>query len=110
MGTVERCCFKEFLKAAPHKTLPVQPLASHLTNQDEEDCWRSRDEVISDIHLWTRTHRHTSVGQPAKDCADNGCSIEDLAREMVDRDGLRERVKGIRPMSSTKILVYLLCM
>ena len=29
-------------------------------------CWRNKDELISDILLWTPTHGHTSDGQPAK--------------------------------------------
>ena len=29
-------------------------------------CWSSKDELVSDILLWTLTHGHTSVGWPAK--------------------------------------------
>ena len=29
-------------------------------------CWKSTDELISNILLWTPTHGHISVGQPAK--------------------------------------------
>ena len=55
-------------------------------------CWRSRDKLISDVLLWTHTHGHTSVGRPAKTyihqlCADTGCHLEDLPREMANRDG-----------------------
>ena len=42
------------------------------SNYDKEDmwggghCWWSKDELISNILLWTTTHGHTSVDQPAK--------------------------------------------
>ena len=29
-------------------------------------CWSSKDELISDILLWTTTHGHTSIGWPVK--------------------------------------------
>ena len=31
-----------------------------------EHCWRSKDELISDDLLWTRSNGHTSVGQSTK--------------------------------------------
>ena len=43
-------------------------------------CWRSKEELISDIFLWT--HGHTSVGWPATTyihhlCVDTGCRLMD---------------------------------
>ena len=29
-------------------------------------CWRSRDEIISDIILWTPSHGRAKVGRPAR--------------------------------------------
>ena len=29
-------------------------------------CWRSRDELISDVLLWTPTHGHAKAGRPAR--------------------------------------------
>ena len=29
-------------------------------------CWRSKEELISDVLLWTPSHRHASVGQPGR--------------------------------------------
>ena len=65
------CCFEQLLEAAPHITAAVWPLTSHLTNHSRHArydgyCWRSKDELISDILLWTPTHGHTRVGRPAK--------------------------------------------
>ena len=57
-------------------------------------CWRSKDELISNIPLWTPSH-----GWAARTyiqlCADTGCSLEDLSRAIDDRDGRPERVKEI---------------
>ena len=48
-------------------------------------CWRSKDKLISNVHQWTTTHEHTSVGLAAKSyiyqpCVDIVCHLEDLAR------------------------------
>ena len=60
------------------------------------NCWRSKDELISDVFLSTHTHGHASVGQPAKTflhwlCVDTGCNLEDLLGMMDDRDRCWER-------------------
>ena len=64
-------------------------------------CWRSRDELISDILPCTPSHRRAKVGQPARTyiqqlCADTGCNLEDLPEVMDDREGWQERVRDIR--------------
>ena len=46
-------------------------------------CWRSRDELIRDIFLWTPSHSRTKAGRPARTYiqylwADTRCSLEDL--------------------------------
>ena len=56
-------------------------------------CWRSRDELISDILLWIPSHWRAKAGRPARTyiqqlCADRGCSPEDLLEAMGDREGL----------------------
>ena len=55
-------------------------------------CWRSKDELISDVLLWTSTHGHTSVVRPARTYihhlyTDTGCGQEDIPRGMADRNG-----------------------
>ena len=62
------CCFKQILEATPYKSTAVQPFTSHLTNHSRHagHCWRSKDEFISNVFLWTPTHGHTSIGQPVK--------------------------------------------
>ena len=69
-------------------------------------CWRSRDELISDVLLWTPTHGRAKAGRPARTyiqqlCEEKGCCPEDLPRAMNDREKWRERVKDIRVTSTT---------
>ena len=69
-------------------------------------CWRSRDELISDVLLWTPTFCRAKTGRPARTyiqqlCEDTGCSPEDLPETMNDREKWRERAKEIRPGSTT---------
>ena len=63
-------------------------------------CWRSRDELISDVLLWTPSHARAKAGRPARTyiqqlCEDTGCSPEDLPGAMNDREEWRERVRDI---------------
>ena len=63
-------------------------------------CWRSRDELIRDVLLWTLTHGRAKAGRPAltyiqQRCEDTGCCPEDLPRAMNDREEWRERESGI---------------
>ena len=64
-------------------------------------CGRSRDELINDVLLWTPSHGRAKAGRPARTyvqklCADLGCSPEDPPEVMDDREGWRERARGIR--------------
>ena len=63
--------------------------------------WRSRDELISDVLLWTLKYGWAKAGRPAQTyiqqlCEDTGCSLEDLPEAMNDREKWRERVRDIR--------------
>ena len=69
-------------------------------------CWRSRDELINDVLLWTLSHGWAKAGWPARTyiqqlCTDTGCSPEDLPEAMDDRERWRERVRDIRADSAT---------
>ena len=68
--------------------------------------WRSRDELISDVLLWTPTYGRAKAGRPARTyiqqlCEDMGCSLEDLPEAMNNREKWQERVKDIRASSTT---------
>ena len=69
-------------------------------------CWRSRDELISDVLLWTPTYGRAKAGLPARTyiqqlCQDTGCSPEDLPEAMNDREEWREKVSDIRATGTT---------
>ena len=69
-------------------------------------CWRSKDELISDVLLWTPTYGQAKVGWPAQTyiqqlCEDTGCSPEDLPEAMNDREEWRERVRDICARGTT---------
>ena len=69
-------------------------------------CWRSKDELISDVLLWTPTHGCARVGRPARTyiqqlCEDTGCNSEDLPEAMNDREKWRETVRDIRAGGAT---------
>ena len=82
------------------KTIQVRPTrqAGHR--------WRSRDEHISDVLLWTPAYDQAKAGRPARTyiqqlCEVTGCSPEDLPEAMNDRERWRERVRHIRATSTT---------
>ena len=64
-------------------------------------CWRSKDELISNVLLRTPSHERVKIGRPARPylqqlCVDIGRSLEDLLEAMNDRDGWRERERESR--------------
>ena len=68
--------------------------------------WRSRDELISDVLLWTPTYGRAKAGRAARTyiqqlCEDTGCSPEDLPEAMNDWEKWRERVRDICATSTT---------
>ena len=72
-----------------------------------EHCWRSKDELISDVLLWTLSHGRAKARWPARNyiqqlCVDTGCSPEDLPEAMNDREGWRERIGDIRADGTTR--------
>ena len=74
-------------------------------------CWRSREELISEVLLWTPTYGRAKAGWPAwtyiqQLCEDTGCSPEDLPEVINDREKWRERVRDIRATSTTSWSIY----
>ena len=68
--------------------------------------WRSKDELVSDLLLWTPTYGQAKAGRPARTyiqqlCEDTGCNPEDLPGAMNDREKWREMVKDIRAGGTT---------
>ena len=69
-------------------------------------CWRSKDELISDVLLWIPAYGQAKAGRPARTyiqqlCEDTGCNPEDLPEAMNDREKWRERVRDIRAGGTT---------
>ena len=64
-------------------------------------CWRSRDELVSDVLLWNHAYDQSKAGQPARTCIqqlcdDTGCNPEDLPKAMNDRKTWREWFRDSR--------------
>ena len=75
-----------------------------------EHCGISKDELISDILLWTPSHGRAKARRPARTFiqqlgADTGCSLEDLPEAMDNWDGWRERVREIH---ASLMIVFLM--
>ena len=69
-------------------------------------CWRSKDELLSGVLLWTPAYGQAKAGRPARTyiqqlCEDTGCRHEDLPKAMKDREGWRERVRDICASGTT---------
>ena len=80
-------------------------------------CWRSRDELISDVLPWTPSYGRAEAGRPARTyiqqlSEDTGYSPEGLPEAMNDKEW-RERVSDIRAGGTTwwwnglKVTIYL---
>ena len=69
-------------------------------------CWKSKDDLISDVLLRTPTYGRAKAGRPGrfyiqKLCEDTGCSPEDLPEAMNDREKWRDRVRDICASGTT---------
>ena len=68
-------------------------------------CWRSKDELVSDVLLWTPAYGQSKAGRPARTylrqlCDDTGCNPEYLPKAMNDRETWRERGSGISVLAA----------
>ena len=112
--------YKRMLRAILNKSWRQHPtkhqLYSHLPpitknihirwTRHAGHCWRSRDELIRDVLLWTPTYGRAKAGRPTRTyiqqlCEDTGCSPEDLPQAMNDREKWRERVRDIHASGTT---------
>ena len=108
----QECC--EYKSRRQHPT--KQKLYGHLPpitktiqvrrTRHARHCWRSRDELISDVLLWTPTYVWAKAGRPARTyiqqlCEDIGYSPEDLPETMNESEKWRERVRYISAGGTT---------
>ena len=80
---------------------PITKIIQVRRNRHAGHGWRSRDELISDVLLWTPTYGRAKAGRLPRTyiqqlCEDTGCSPEDLPEAMNDREKWREKVRDIR--------------
>ena len=80
---------------------PITKTIQARRTRHAEHSWRSRDELISHVLLWTPTYGRAKAGRPAQTyiqqlCEDTGYSPEDLPEATNDREKWRERVRDIR--------------
>ena len=69
-------------------------------------CWRCKEELISDVLLWTPAYGRAKAGRPARTyiqqlCENTRYSPEDLLEAMNNREKWRERVMDIRASGTT---------
>ena len=97
--------YTRMLRAILIKSWRQHPTGHHLTRHAGH-CWRNKDELVSDVLLWTPTYGQAKAGRPARTyikqlCEDTGCNPEDLPEAMNDREKWRERVRNIRAGGTT---------
>ena len=85
---------------------PITKTIQVRRTRHAEHCWGSKDELKSDVLLWTPTYSQAKAGRPARTyiqqlCEDTGCNPEDLPAAMNDREKWRVRVRDIRAGSTT---------
>ena len=85
---------------------PITKTIQARRTRHTRHCWRSNDELISDVLLWTPAYGQAKAGRPARTyiqqlCEDTGCSPEDLPEAMNDREKWGERVRDMRASGTT---------
>ena len=85
---------------------PITKTIQVRRTRHAEHCWRTKDELISDVLLWTPAYGQEKAGRPARTniqqlCEDTECSPEDLPEGMNDREKWRKRVRDIRACGTT---------
>ena len=92
---------------------PITTTIQYRRTRHAGHCWRSKDELLSDVLLWILAYSQAKAGRPARTykqqlCKNTGCSPEDQSEAMNDRENWRERVRDIRASGTTLLLLLLL--
>ena len=79
---------------------PITKTIQVIQTRHAGHCWRSRDELISDVFLWIPLHGQAKARRPTRTniqllCAATGYNPEDLPEAMDDREGWGERIRDI---------------
>ena len=85
---------------------PITKTIQARRTRHARHCWRSKDQLISDVLLWIPAYDLAKPGRPARTyiqhvCEDTGCSPEDLPEAMNDREKWWEWVRDIPAKCST---------
>ena len=104
---------QQVLAATPHNstnyTAHLPPITKTIQTRRTRHAghwWRSKDELVSDVLLWTSAYGQSKAGRPGRKyiqqlSEDTGCNPEDLPEAMNDWETWRERVRDIRAGCST---------
>ena len=85
---------------------PITKTIQARRTRHEGHGWRRKDDLISDVLLWTPAYGQAKAGRPAwtymqQLCEDTRCSPEDLPEAMNDWEKCRERAGDIRASGTT---------
>ena len=86
--------------------LPIMKTIQARRTRPAGHSWKSKDELISDVFLWTLAFGQAKAGRPTRTyirqlSEDTGCSPEDLPEAMNDREKWLKRVRDIRADGTT---------
>ena len=84
---------------------PITKTIKAIRTRHAGYCCRSKDELISDVLLWTPAYGQAKTGRQARTyiqqlCEDTECSPEDLPEAMNDREKWQERGSGISVLAA----------
>ena len=82
------------------KILPLSNSIQERRMRFAGHCWRSKNEIVSNVLLWQPEHGKTSRGRPVQTFIDqlrddSGCSIHDLPAAMSEYKGWQARVRTV---------------
>ena len=103
LSRIRTTCIEQFLAVQlPPITKAVQIRRTRHAGHN----WRSKDELINEILLWTPSHRRAKLGQLVRIniqrlFTNTGSSLEDLPSPIDNRDEWRERVRKVHVYSTT---------
>ena len=94
------------------RLLPITKTIQVRRTRHMGHCWRSKDELISHVLLWTPSHGWAKAERPARTyiqqlCTDTGYCLEDLLGASDDRDRSWERVREIHASNMTWWYIYI---
>ena len=55
------CCFEQILEATSYKTVAITKTIPERQIRHVGHCWRSKNELINKVLLWTPIYGHTNV-------------------------------------------------